>query len=80
MALHAYHCDHTLLQYTASLPAKWGFITADITYPATEKHIRKARKQEYHMVTAPGLSQCSKHATVKAFVLQPGPSGHAKQA
>lgn len=37
-------------KYTASLPAKWGYITADITYPATEKHIRKARKQEYHMV------------------------------
>lgn len=37
-------------QYTASLPSKWGQINVDITYPATEKHIRKACKQEYFMV------------------------------
>ena len=26
------------------------FITVDMTYPATEKHISKCREQAYHMV------------------------------
>ena len=38
------------VQYGASLPAKWHMVTVDMTYPATEKHIRKARKQQYYMV------------------------------
>jgi hypothetical protein len=39
------------VQYAASLPAKWNTITVDMTYPATEKHIKKARKQQYYMVS-----------------------------
>ena len=42
---------HSTVQYGASLPAKWHMVTVDMTYPATEKHIRKARKQQYHMVS-----------------------------
>jgi len=35
------------------VPVEWGRINVDMTYPATEKHIRKARKQEFFMVRLP---------------------------